>query len=154
MVYPLLVKLQFCDHILDKNVTFFVQNFLKFINVNRLKVGPFQSMSIPRGLPWAPLLKLIIFNLELSTIKIGELLRKLWSLRSCFLVLPPGTLTPQGLEGAMKRDVSKLWCTLQWCASRGWVIAHENWTSWLITRFSHSIYLLTFVAFPCAPYVY
>ena len=32
------------------------------------------------------------------------------------------TLTPQGIGGAMKRDVSKQWCTLQWCASRGWVI--------------------------------
>ena len=42
-------------------------------------------------------------------IKIGELLRKLWSLRSCFNVLPPGALTPQGIEGAMKRDVSKHW---------------------------------------------
>ena len=31
-------------------------------------------------------------------IKIGELLRKLWSLWSCFLILPPGTLTPQGLK--------------------------------------------------------
>ena len=62
-------------------------------------------------------------------IKIGELLRKLWSLRSCFLILPPGTLATQGIKGAMKRDVSKHWCTLQWCASRGWVIAHENWTS-------------------------
>ena len=37
-------------------------------------------------------------------IKIGELLRKLWSLRSCFLILPPGALTPQGIKGAMKRD--------------------------------------------------
>ena len=36
-----------------------------------------------------------------------------------------------GIESAMKRDVSKNWCTLQWCASRGWVIAHENWTSWV-----------------------
>ena len=62
-------------------------------------------------------------------IKIGELLRKLWSLRSCFLILPPGALTPQGIEDAMKRDVSRHWCTLQWCASRGWFIAHENWTS-------------------------
>ena len=61
-------------------------------------------------------------------IKIGELLRKLWSLRSCFHILSPGALTPQGIEGAMKRDVSKHWCTLQWCASRGWFIAHENWT--------------------------
>ena len=45
-------------------------------------------------------------------IKIGELLRKLWSLRSCFNILPPRALTPQGIEGAMKRDVSKHWCTL------------------------------------------
>ena len=34
-------------------------------------------------------------------IKIGELLRKLWSLRSCFLILPPRALTPQGIEDAM-----------------------------------------------------
>ena len=40
-------------------------------------------------------------------IKIGELLRRLWSLRSCFLILPPGALTPQGTEGAMKLDVTK-----------------------------------------------
>ena len=33
-------------------------------------------------------------------IKIGELLRKLWSLRSCFNILPPRALTPQGIEGA------------------------------------------------------
>ena len=66
-------------------------------------------------------------------IKISELLRKLWSLRSCFNILPPGALTPQGIEGVMKRDVSKHWCTLQWCASRGWFIAHENWTSWFQT---------------------
>ena len=66
---------------------------------------------------------------EISMVKIGELLRKLRSLRSCFHILPPGALTPQGIEGAMKRDVSKHWCTLQWCASRGWYIAHENWTS-------------------------
>ena len=45
-------------------------------------------------------------------IKIGELLRKLWSLRRCFSILSPGALTPQGIEGAMKRDVSKHWCTL------------------------------------------
>ena len=43
-------------------------------------------------------------------------------------------ITPQGIEGAMKRDVSKHWCTLQWCASRGWFIAHENWTSCLLQR--------------------
>ena len=55
---------------------------------------------------------------ELSIIEIGELLGKLRSLRSCFHILPPGALTPQGIEGAMKRDVSKHWCTLQWCASR------------------------------------
>ena len=67
---------------------------------------------------------------EISMVKIGELLRKLRSLRNCFHILPPGALTPQGIEGAMKRDMSKHWCTLQWCASRGWVIAHENWTSW------------------------
>ena len=69
-------------------------------------------------------------KVELSMIKIGESLRKLWSLRSCFLILPPGALIPKGVEGAMKRDVSKHLCTLQWCASRGRVIAHENWTSW------------------------
>ena len=67
---------------------------------------------------------------EISMVKIGELLRKIRSLRSCFHILPPGALTPQGIEGAMKRDVSKHWCTLQWCASKGWYIAHENWTSW------------------------
>ena len=33
----------------------------------------------------------------LSIIKIGELLRKLWSLRSCFNILPPGAL-PRGLK--------------------------------------------------------
>ena len=70
-----------------------------------------------------------ILKVELSMIKIGELLRKLWSLRSCFNILPPGALTPQGIEDAMKRDVNKHWCTLQWCASRGWFIAHDNWTS-------------------------
>ena len=64
-------------------------------------------------------------------IKIGELLSKLWSLKSCFNILPPGALTPQGIEGAMRRDVGKHWCTLQWCASRGWFITHENWTSWM-----------------------
>ena len=74
-------------------------------------------------------LKANILKVELSMIKIGELLRKLWYLRSCFNILPPGALTPQGIKGAMKRDVSKHWCTLQWCASRGWFIAHENWTS-------------------------
>ena len=58
------------------------------------------------------------------------IIKKLWSLRSCLLILPPGALTPQGIEGAIKRDVSKHWCTLQWCASRGWVIAYSNWTSW------------------------
>ena len=46
-------------------------------------------------------------------VKIGE---------SCFNILPPGALTPQGIEGAMKRDVSKHWC-IQWFASRGWFIA-------------------------------
>ena len=71
-----------------------------------------------------------ISKVELSMIKICELLRKLWSLGSCFLILPPGALTPQGIEGAMKRDLSKHWCTFQWCASRGWFIAHDNWTSW------------------------
>ena len=74
-------------------------------------------------------LKSKYIKVELSMIKIGELLRKLWSLRSCFLILPPGALTPQGIEGAMKRVVNKHWCTLQWCASRGWFIAHENLTS-------------------------
>ena len=74
-------------------------------------------------------LKNNILKVELSMIKIGELLRKLWTLRSCLLILSPGALTPHGSEGAMKRDVSKHWCTHQWCASRGWVIAHKNWTS-------------------------
>ena len=50
------------------------------------------------------------------------LLRKLWSLRSYLLILPPWALTPQGIGGAMKRDVSKHWCTLQWCDSRGWFV--------------------------------
>ena len=45
-----------------------------------------------------------------------------------------GTYSP-GFEGAMKRDVSKQWCVIQWCASRGWFIAHENWTSCLRARF-------------------
>ena len=95
------------------------------------QIGHFRTigrsqLSNPSDLPcW----KANILNVELSMIKIDELLRKLWSLRSCFLILPPGALTPQGIEGAMKRDVSKHWCTLQWCASRGWFIAHENWTS-------------------------
>ena len=48
-----------------------------------------------------------ILKVKLSVIKIGELLRRLWSLRSCFLILPPGALTPQGTEGAMKLDVTK-----------------------------------------------
>ena len=37
-----------------------------------------------------------------------ELLRKLRSSRSCLLILPPGALTPQGIEGAMKRDVTNI----------------------------------------------
>ena len=41
-------------------------------------------------------------------IKIGELLIKLWSLRSCFPILPSGALAPQGIKGAVKRDVSKI----------------------------------------------
>ena len=65
-----------------------------------------------------------IFKVELSMIKICEFLRKLWYLRSGFLILPPGALLHGGL---------KVWWsvthTLQWCASRGWVIAHENLTS-------------------------
>ena len=69
-----------------------------------------------------------ILKMEPSMIKICELLWKLWSFRSCFLILPPGALTLQCIEGVMKRDVSKHWCTFQWCASRGWFIAHENWT--------------------------
>ena len=79
-------------------------------------------------------LKSKYIKVELSMIKIGELLRKLWSLRSCFLILPPGALSPQGIKGAVMRDVSKHLCTLQWWASRGWVIAHENWTSWEIAK--------------------
>ena len=39
-----------------------------------------------------------ILNVELPVIKIGELLRKLWSLRSRFPILPPGALTPRGLK--------------------------------------------------------
>ena len=49
-------------------------------------------------------------------VKIGELLRK-YGFKKLLPILPPGALTPQGIEGAMKRDVSKHWCTLQWCAS-------------------------------------
>ena len=84
-----------------------------------------------------------ILKVEFSMIKIGELLRKLWSLRSCFNILPPGALTPQGIEGAMKRDVSKHWCTLQWCASKGWFIAHGNWTSWRDTHIDESTFNTT-----------
>ena len=73
-----------------------------------------------------------ILKVELSIIKMGELLRKFWSSRSCFLILPPGALTPQGSEGTMKPEVRKHWCTLQWCASRCWFIAHENWTSCML----------------------
>ena len=50
-----------------------------------------------------------IIKVELSMIKICELLRKLLSLRSCFLILPPGAFAPQGIEGLMKRDLSKHW---------------------------------------------
>ena len=57
------------------------------------------------------------------------IIKEVLSLRSCFLILPSGALTPQGIEGARKRDMSKHWCTLQWCANRGWFIAHGNWTS-------------------------
>ena len=57
------------------------------------------------------------------------IIKKVVVLRSCFNILLPGALTPLGIEGAMKHDVSKHWCTLQWCASRGWFIAHENRTS-------------------------
>ena len=80
--------------------------------------------------------KATILKVEISMIKIGELLRKLWASGSCFIILPPRALTPQGIEGAMKRDVSKHWRTLQWCASRGWVIAHDNWTSWHLASVS------------------
>ena len=88
-------------------------------------------------------LKSKYIKVELSMIKIGELLRKLWSLRNCFLILPPGALAPQGVKCAVKRDVSKHWCTLQWCASRGWVIAHENWTSWCLWWLRSSFFLVT-----------
>ena len=44
-------------------------------------------------------LKSKYIKVELSMIKIGELLRKLWSLRSCFLILPPGNI------GAPSSDV-------------------------------------------------
>ena len=81
-----------------------------------------------------------ILKVEHSMTKIDE--RRLWSLRSCFLILPPGALTPQGIEGAMKRDVSRHWCTLQSCASRGWVIVHENWTSCVFVQ-----RVLTYVTF-------
>ena len=49
--------------------------------------------------------------------------------------MPPGDLTLHGIECAMKRDVNKHWCTLQWCASRGWFIAHEKWKSWWTSEF-------------------
>ena len=90
-----------------------------------------------------------ILKVELSTIKIGLSLRKLWSLRSCFLILPPGALTPQGTEDARKRDASKHWCTLHWCASRGWFIAHENWTSWQFLYNLCYIYMLMLYWHPC-----
>ena len=84
-------------------------------------------------------LKRKYIKVELSTIKICELLRKLWSLRSCFLILPPGALAPQGIEGAVKRDVSKHWWILQWCASRSWVTAHENWATWQIQIYWYGV---------------
>ena len=43
-------------------------------------------------------LKSKYIKVELSVMKIGELLRKFWSLRSCFLILLPGALTPRGLK--------------------------------------------------------
>ena len=49
-----------------------------------------------------------------------------------------GTYSPE-IEGAMKHDVSKHWCIFQWCASRGWFIAHKNWTSWPVTSASRII---------------
>ena len=49
-------------------------------------------------------LKSNILKVELSMIKIGELLRKLWRLRSCFLILPPGALTSKGLK--VRRSVT------------------------------------------------
>ena len=58
-------------------------------------------------------LKSKYIKVELSMIITGELLRTLWSLRSCYLILPPGALAPQGIKGVVKRDVSKHWCTLQ-----------------------------------------
>ena len=81
-------------------------------------------------------------NVELSMIKIGEFLRKVWSLRNCFLILPPGALAPQGIKGAVKRDVSKHWCTLQWCASREVELLHMR-----IER--HAIFVLY-----CSAYAY
>ena len=70
------------------------------------------------------------------------IIKKVMVLKSCFLILPPGALTPQGTEDARKRDASKHWCTLQWCASRGWFIAHENWTSWQFLYNLCYIYML------------
>ena len=66
-----------------------------------------------------------ILKVELSMMKIGELLRKLWSLRSCFPILPPGALTPQGIEGAMKRDVINFLVSLP-------VMCHQrlNYCTW------------------------
>ena len=44
-------------------------------------------------------LKSKYIEIELLMIKIGESLRKLWSWRSCFLILPPeGHLLPRGLK--------------------------------------------------------
>ena len=39
-----------------------------------------------------------ISKVELSMIKIGELLRKLLALRSCFFILPPGHLLPSSRD--------------------------------------------------------
>ena len=77
-------------------------------------------------------------------LKIGELLRKLWSLRSCFLILPPGALTPQGIEGAIKRDMSKHWCTLQWCASRGCYIYSSCGLKFCFSALKFTTWILIF----------
>ena len=62
------------------------------------QIGGFRTigrsqLSNPSDLPcW----KANILKVELSMTKIGELLRKLWPLRSCFHILPPGVLYSPG----------------------------------------------------------
>ena len=71
--------------------------------------------------------KAIILKVELSMIKIGELLRKLLSLRSCFLILPPGA--HRGLKVRWSVTWANIGVPSTGLPARGWVIAHENWTS-------------------------